>query len=157
VWWRGWKTSWWQRGLESLRARWRESVERETCCRKRKKTGEEAGFLSTLDSMFFLSQAINALDSMFFLSQAINAALFISGGRGKSCLHWEKISALDSVAKDPNRWFKLASLSCQICRKRLPELTSSRRRRCRRVVIHPETFTWGCRGTAGDPFSASLF
>jgi hypothetical protein len=29
VWWRGLKASWWQLGLESLRARWRESIERE--------------------------------------------------------------------------------------------------------------------------------
>jgi hypothetical protein len=31
----GLKASWWKRGLELLRARWRESVERETCCRKK--------------------------------------------------------------------------------------------------------------------------
>jgi len=66
------------------------------------------------------------------------------------------MSALDSIGKDPNHWLKVASMSCQIYRKRLPELTSSRRRRCRRAVIHPATFTWGCRRTAGDPFRASF-
>jgi hypothetical protein len=38
----------------------------------------------------------------------------------------------------------------------LPELTSSRRRQRRHVVIYPETFTWGCRVTVGDPFRASF-
>jgi hypothetical protein len=38
----------------------------------------------------------------------------------------------------------------------MPELNASRRRRCRRAVIHCETFTWGCRETAGDPFHASF-
>jgi hypothetical protein len=68
----------------------------------------------------------------------------------------EKILALYSVGKDPNRWFKVATLRCQICRKRLPELTYSRRRRRRCAVIHPEPFTWGCRRTAGDPLRASF-
>jgi len=71
-------------------------------------------------------------------------------------LHWGKISALDSVGKDPNCWLKVASLSCQICRKRLPELISSRHLRRSRAVINPEKFTWVCRGTAGDPFRASF-
>jgi len=60
---------------------------------------------------------------------------------------------LDLVGKDPNRLFKVAPLSCLICRKRLPELTSLRNRR---AVIHPEPFTWGCKKTAGDPFRASF-
>ena len=37
-------------GLESLRARWTESVERKTCCRK--KSGEDAGFFRLLDPIF---------------------------------------------------------------------------------------------------------
>jgi hypothetical protein len=69
-------------------------------------------------------------------------------------MHRGKMLALDSAEKDLNRWFKVASLSCQICRKRLLELTSSRHRRCLRAVIHPASFTWGCKGTVGDPFRA---
>jgi hypothetical protein len=38
----------------------RESVERETCCRKRKKTGEEAGFFVNFGLDFLLHQAINS-------------------------------------------------------------------------------------------------
>jgi hypothetical protein len=71
-------------------------------------------------------------------------------------MHRGKMLALDSARKDLNRWFKVASMSCQICRKRLPELTSSRHRQCLRAVIHPASFTWGCRGTAGDPSRASF-
>jgi hypothetical protein len=84
----------------------RESVERETCCRKRKKKlGRRLVFLSTLDSIFSSIRPSTP-------------PLFIGGGRGQSCLYREKISALDYVGKDPNRWFKVASLSCQICRKK---------------------------------------
>ena len=58
-------------------------------------------------------------------------------------MHRVKMLALDSVGKDPNHWFKVASLSCQIYRKRLPELTSSRR-------------PWDFRRTTGDPYRASF-
>ena len=121
------------------------TVERE--CRERdllqKTTEEEAGFFLFLDPIF------SSLRSS-------TEHLFIGSGRGSSRLHRGKISALDLVGKDPNRWFKVASLSCQIYRKRLPELTSSRRHLCRGVVIHPETFTWDFRRTTGDPFRASF-
>jgi hypothetical protein len=95
----------------------RESVERETCCRKRKKkTREEAGFFVNFGLDFLLHQAINSASIYRRWKRAI---LSIPG----------KNFSLDSVGKDPNRWFKVASLSCQICRKRLPALTSSRRPR----------------------------
>jgi len=58
-----------------------------------------------------------------------NPPLFIGGGRGQSCLHWRKITALDSVGNDLNNWFKVGILSCQIYRKRLIELASSGRHR----------------------------
>jgi len=120
----------------------RECRERDLLQKKKKKTREEAGFFVNFGLDFLLHQAINSASIYRRWKRAI---LSIPG----------KNFSLDSVGKDPNRWFKVASLSCQICRKRLPALTSSRRPRWRRVVIHPATFTWGCRGTVGDPFRAS--
>jgi len=78
------------------------------------------------------------LDTIFFPLRAWNLPLFISGGIGQSCLHWGKIAALDSVGKDPNRWFKVGIPSCQICRKRLTKLAYLGRCRHRWVVIKPE-------------------
>jgi hypothetical protein len=78
------------------------------------------------------------LDPVFCSLRAWNPRLFIGGGSGQSCLHWEKISTLDSIGKHPNRWFKVGILCCQICRKRLTELVSLGRRQCRWIVIQPE-------------------
>jgi hypothetical protein len=64
------------------------------------------------------------LDPIFSSLRPWNPPLFISGGRGQSCLHWVKLSALDLVGKDPNRWFKVGMVHYQICRTRLPELAS---------------------------------
>jgi len=54
------------------------------------------------------------LDPIFFSLRPSNPPLFISGGRGKSYLHWGKLLALDSVEKDPNRWLKVGMMYCQI-------------------------------------------
>ncbi|KAJ6968177.1 hypothetical protein NC653_036197 [Populus alba x Populus x berolinensis] len=43
-----------------------------------------------------------------------NPTLFIGRGRGKSCIYWGKIAALDSVGKHLNRWLKVYTSSCQI-------------------------------------------
>ena len=80
------------------------------------KRGREAGFWPILDLIF---------SSL----RPSNLPLFIGNGRGQSCFHWEKNSVLDSVGKDLNHWFKIGMLHCQICRKRLPELAYSGRRR----------------------------
>jgi len=50
----------------------------------------------------------------FLLSQAIKSTLFIGDGRGKSFLHWRKLSALDSDGKDLNSWLKVGMVHCQI-------------------------------------------
>jgi len=83
------------------------------------------------------------LDPIFSSLGPLNPPLFIGGGRGQSCLHWGKISALDSDGKDLNRWFKVGIMSCQICRKRLTELTSLGWHRW--VVIQLERTIWSCR------------
>jgi len=66
-----------------------------------KKTGEKL--------LFWL-----ILDPIFSSLRPSNPPLFIGGGRGKSCLQWRKISALDSDGKDPNRWLKVDMVHCQI-------------------------------------------
>ena len=122
----GWRPQWWGKKSEDCAG---------------KKTGEEAGLF-----WFF--------DPIFSSFRPSNPPVFIGDGRGQSCLHCDKISALDLVRKDPNRWFKGGNVHCQICRKRLPELTClGRRRRCH-VAIKTEMFTWRCRGTAGDHLCA---
>jgi hypothetical protein len=83
-----------------------------------------------------------------------NPSLFIGGGRGQSCLHWKKIASLDSIGKDPDRWFKVGVLSYQICGKKLTELASSGQCRHRWVVIQLERAIWGCREIAEDHFRA---
>jgi len=86
--------------LQGLKKQRGEREKREHCWKK--KTGEKL--------IFWL-----ILDPIFSSLRPSNPPLFISGGRGQSRLHRGKISALDWVGKDPNRWFKVASLSCQIC------------------------------------------
>ena len=76
---------------------------------KLQKQGKMTGFWPTLDPIFFSLRLSNP-------------PLFIGGGRGKSCLHWKKNSALDSVEKDTNCWFKVDMVHCQFCSCRLPEL-----------------------------------
>ena len=67
----------------------RESVGRETCCRKgKKKLGRRLVFLSTLDSIFSSIRPSTP-------------PLFIGGGRGQSCLYREKISALILLGRIP--------------------------------------------------------
>jgi hypothetical protein len=51
------------------------------------------------------------LDPIFSPLRPLNPPLFISGGRGQSCLYRGKIATLDSFGKDPNRWFKVGILS----------------------------------------------
>jgi hypothetical protein len=78
------------------------------------------------------------LHSIFSSFRPWTAPSFIGGGREKSYLHWGKISALDSVGKDLNRWFKIGILSYQICRKRLTRLAFLGRCWCRWAVIQPK-------------------
>jgi hypothetical protein len=52
------------------------------------------------------------LDPILSSLRPSNPPLFISGGRGQSCLQWRKISALDSDEKDPNRWLKVGMVHC---------------------------------------------
>jgi hypothetical protein len=54
------------------------------------------------------------LDQIFFMLRPWNPSLFIGGGWGWFCLHRGKMSALNSVRKDPNRWFKVGTMNCQI-------------------------------------------
>jgi hypothetical protein len=60
------------------------------------------------------------LDPIFSSLRPSTLPLFIGGGRGQSRLHRDKISALDSVGKDPNRWLKVGMMHCQIWRKSCP-------------------------------------
>jgi len=73
--------------------------------KKLQKRGKKVGFWLTFDLIF---------SSL----RPSNPPLFIDGGKGQSCLHWGKFSAFDSVGKDPNRWFKVGMMHCQICRKK---------------------------------------
>jgi hypothetical protein len=70
-----------------------------------------------------------------------NQPLFIGGRRSNLVYIGKKIEALDLVGKDPNRRFKVGILSCQICRKKLPELACLGWHRGCRAVIQPEKFT----------------
>ena len=84
--------------------------------------------------------------TQFLLSQVINGASIYK--------RWKRI-----ISSTPGQNFSPRfgwEGSQPLVQSSVPELTSSRRRRCRRAVFHPETFTWGCRGTAGDPFRASF-
>jgi hypothetical protein len=58
--------------------------------------------------------------------------------------------AFGLVGKHPNRWFKVCIMSCQICKKRLPELTSLGRRRGRFHVNRPERIILGDKGMSSD-------
>jgi len=109
--------------------------------KKLQKQGKKAGFWPTLDLIF---------SSL----RPSNPPLFIGDARGQVCLHYGKFSAFDSVGKDPNRWFKVSMVHCQICRKRLPEVACLGRRRRRWVVIQPNRAIWGCRASAEDLYRA---
>ena len=64
------------------------------------------------------------LNPIFSSFRSSNPPLFIGSAREKSFLHWEKLSALNSVGKDPNRWLKEGIVHFQICSCRLPEVAS---------------------------------
>jgi len=81
---------------------WRRKKEEET--EEENLQREEGGRL-----VFWLT-----LDPIFSSLRPSNPPLFIGGGRGQSRLHKGKLSALDSVGKDPNRWLKLGMVHCQI-------------------------------------------
>jgi len=104
--------SWWRRRLGRCWSRRcyggngrRGDIERKKRERERErwrmKNKEKPDFMPSLNLIFFI------LDSW-------NPPLFIGGGKGKSCLHWRNISALDLVGKDYNRWFKVGNMNCQI-------------------------------------------
>jgi hypothetical protein len=82
----------------------------------------------------------------FLLSQVIN---------GASIYRWWKRIISSTPGQNFSPRFGWEG-SQPLVQSSVPELTSSRRRRCRCAVFHPETVTWGCRGTAGDPFRASF-
>jgi len=50
----------------------------------------------------------------FLLSQGMESTPIYKGGRGRFCLYWCQILAIDSNRKDLNRWFKVAIMKCQI-------------------------------------------
>jgi hypothetical protein len=50
----------------------------------------------------------------FFPAQAMKSTPIYRGWKMYSCLHREKISALDSIGKDSNHWFKVSTMNCQI-------------------------------------------
>jgi len=79
---------------------WRHGGER----RKREKS-----WLGTENGCFF-----QHFDPIFFFFMPWNPPLFIEDGRGQSCLHRRKLSALNSVRNDRNRWFKVGTMNCQI-------------------------------------------
>jgi len=60
------------------------------------------------------------------------------------------------AGKDPNHWFKVCIVSCQIYRKRLPELTFLGWRRSRCHVNRPERTILEDREMSGDHFGACV-
>jgi hypothetical protein len=86
----------------------------------------------------------------FLLPQATKSTSILGGGRGKSFLHRGEITALDSVGKDPNRWFKLGMVHCQICSCRLPKLASLGWCYIRFFVSEPVKTIPRQRGMSGD-------
>ena len=90
----------------------------------------------------------------FLLLQGMKSTPIYRGSKRVILFTQGKDSTLDSVGNDPNRWLKMCLVSCQIWRKRLPELAYLGRHRHRLVVIHPELFTWGCKEIAGDHLCA---
>ena len=79
--------------------------ERERKEREIAKLGKMAGFLADFGSDFLLIQTLKSTSIYRRWKRAVLSTL-------------RKISAIDSVGKDPNRWFKVSILSCQICRKK---------------------------------------
>ena len=53
----------------------------------------------------------------FLLPQAINSTSIYRRWKRAILSTQEKISAFDSIGKDPNHWFKVSILSSQFCRK----------------------------------------
>jgi len=78
-----------------------EKRESETDSSKGKILGRKAGFRPTLGPIF---------SSL----RPWNSPLFIGSRRGQSCLHQEKISSPWFDWKNPNCWFKVCTLNCQI-------------------------------------------
>jgi hypothetical protein len=64
--------------------------------------------------------------------------------------------AFGLARKDPNRWFKVCIVSCQICRKRLLELASLGRCRGRFHVNRPARTILRDRGMSSDHFGACV-
>jgi hypothetical protein len=62
--------------------------------------------------------------------------------------------AFGLIGKDPNHWFKVCIVSCQICRKRSPELASLGQGRCH--VNRPERTILEDRGMLGDHCGACV-
>ena len=60
--------------------------------------------------------------------------------------------AFSLAGKDPNRWFKVCIVSCQICRERLPELAILDRCWGHFDDNMPERTILGDRGMSGDYF-----
>ena len=105
-WWEGWDAvCWWRRNVSvgSLRAEEATRREREERTLAGRKTREKLVFWLILNLIF------SSLGPS-------NPPLFIGGERRQSFSCWGKISALDSLGKDSNRWLKVGMVHCQNCR-----------------------------------------
>jgi len=129
----GGRFMWGLQGLKKQRERERE----ERTLAGRKKTGEKL--------LFWL-----ILDPIFSSLRPSNPPLFIGGGRGKSCLQWRKISALDSDGKDPNRWLKVGMVHCQIVKSAAAGCD------VRLFASEPMKIIPRRKGMSGDQFRASF-
>jgi hypothetical protein len=62
--------------------------------------------------------------------------------------------SLNSVGKDPNHWFKVGMVNCQICSCRLPEVASLGWFHVRLFANEPLKTIPRRRGMSGDQFRA---